>query len=522
MKKLNNNKEGNNTFNLGGKEMNNNLGGIKMEAKRNRRRNRKGNDNLGGKEMNRKYIGMQWYKVEDITKSRDIMYLVEGYVKEYLESFELELLSTSIQEINPSTSVVLQYKMWHVIGYTKENPEMGMQFLVYIKDDKLILELVKMVGAKRGYLNIERKVNSTSRLTTAKSIKSFLRNTCGFDDKDDINWFTTAILTVSDLDDVCEDKVVVSSNYGIIKRLYAYQGYCIVRNNWKNSLSYNESFVCKFSNDVPHEGARKVFIVLDSFIKWYQKAYYQDCTFDYIFVENTDMGDYRIELYIIEKDVRIEIITNKESDNFIDGDFRILNYNDDENKERKAFEESYKENKYGKKGALTTIKMSDVELVFMYNLDINYDIAKGILSSVIQDSHSEGEENINIICIYESSDGYQIKAINDKDKDDKKEYPYRYKKVDNKYTLMKEDWLTPLREEMNKLLYGDKDKDQEVSLNELQGKMEELIKDSENIINKIDELEKLKNDLQFTLESHRNKIFEIQDDIEKIKNKGGK
>lgn len=75
---------------------------------------------------------------------------------------------------------------------------------------------------------------------------------------------------------------------------------------------------------------------------------------------------------------------------------------------------------------------------------------------------------------------------------------------------------------MNKLLYGDKDKDQEVSLTNLKEKMNNLIKDSESIIEKIDELEKLKNDLQFTLESHRNKIFEIQDDIEKIKNKGGK
>lgn len=425
---------------------NKNLGGRKMRRNRKenalerleKRVNRNVNKNiLGGLKMNRKYIDMQWYKVEDIMKSRDIMYLVEGYVKEYIESFDLGLLSTSVQEINPSTSVVLQYKMWHVIGYTKENPEMGIQFLVYIRDDKLILELVKMVGAKRGSLNIERKVNSTSRLTTAKSIKSFLRNTCGFNDKDDINWFTTAIITVSDLDDVCEDKVVVSSNYGIIKRLYAMQDYCIVKNNWKNSLSYNETFVCKFSNDIPHHGARKVFTVLDSFIEWYQKTYYQDCTFNHIFVENTDMGDYRIELYIIEKDIRIEIITNKESDNFIDGDFRVLNDNDDENEERKEFDKVYKDNEYGQKGALTTIKLSDVELVFMYKLDINYDIAKGILSSVIEDSHSEGEENINVICIYKSSDGYQIKAINDKDKDDKKEYPYRYKKVDNKYTLIK-------------------------------------------------------------------------------------
>ena len=530
MKKLNkNNKEGNNTFNLGGKEMNNNLGGIKMEAKRNRRRNRKGNDNLGGKEIMKNHVDMQWYRINDLIEERNevpttdvITYLVEGDVRGYLKYFGLTLRNLRVQDINPKCKFS-EYRMWNIVGYCEEVRFLGVQFLVYTKNNKLVLELVKTVCAKRDSLDIERKINSHSRLTTAKSIKKFLRNTIKFIYKESIDNYTTAILTVSDLEDVCEDKVCVSSNYGIEKRLYTAQDYCIVRNIWKNSLSYNESFVCKFSNDVPHEGARKVFIVLDSFIKWYQKAYYQDCTFDYIFVENTDMGDYRIELYIIEKDVRIEIITNKESDNFIDGDFRILNDdNDDENKERKAFEESYKENKYGKKGALTTIKMSDVELVFMYNLDINYDIAKGILSSVIEDSHSEGEENINIICIYESSDGYQIKAINDKDKDDKKEYPYRYKKVDNKYTLMKEDWLTPLREEMNKLLYGDEDKDKEVPLNELQGKMEELIKDSESIIGKIDELEKLKNDLQFTLESHRNKIFEIQDDIEKIKNKGGK
>lgn len=466
MRKLNkNNKEGNNTFNLGGKEMNN---------------------NLGGKEIMKNYVDMQWYRMNDIIEERNevpstdvITYLVEGDVRGYLKYFGLTLRNLRVQDINPKCKFS-EYRMWNIVGYCEEVRFLGVQFLVYTKNNKLVLELVKTVCAKRDSLDIERKINSHSRLTTAKSIKKFLRNTIKFIYKESIDNYTTAILTVSDLEDVCEDKVCVSSNYGIEKRLYTAQDYCIVRNIWKNSLSYNESFVCKFSNDVPHEGARKVFIVLDSFIKWYQKAYYQDCTFDYIFVENTDMGDYRIELYIIEKDVRIEIITNKESDNFIDGDFRILNDNDDENKERKAFEESYKENKYGKKGALTTIKMSDVELVLMYNLDINYDIAKGILSSVIEDSHSEGEENINMICIYESSDGYRIKAINDKDKD------------------------------------------QEVSLNELQGKMEELIKDSENIINKIDELEKLKNDLQFTLESHRNKIFEIQDDIEKIKNKGGK
>lgn len=525
MKKLNkNNKEGNNTFNLGGKEMNNNLGGIKMEAKRNRRRNIKGNDNLGGLKMNRKYIDMQWYKVEDITKSRDIMYLVEGYVKEYLESFELELLSTSVQEINPSTSVVLQYKMWHVIGYTKENPEMGIQFLVYIKDDKLVLELVKMVGAKRGYLNIERKVNSTSRLIGAKSIKSFLRNTCDFDDKDDINWFTTAILTVSDLDDVCEDKVVVSSNYGIIKRLYAYQGYCIVRNNWKNSLSYNESFVCSYLNDVPHRGARKVFTVIDLFIKYYNDLFEKDCTLRDIFVENTDMGDYKIQFTIVEKNLKMEIITNKNSDLFYNGDVRFSDIEDDKEEdteeelfdtEKEAFDKAYKDNEYGQKGALTFIRIDNVDLVFVHNLAINYEIAKGILSSVIKDS-----QDVDTICIYQSSDGFTVKGVNNKD--NKKEYPYRYKKVDGVYVLIKEDWITASREEIRKLLNIDDNESKEVSLNELQGKMEELIKDSESIIGKIDELEKLKNDLQFILESHRNKIFEIQDDIEKIKNKGGK
>lgn len=499
-------------------------------------KNKEGNNNLGGRKMNRKYItmirkyvDMKEMTVDNIKSVRDVTYLVEEDVKEYLWNFGLELLSISAQEINPSTSVVLQYKMWHVIGYTKENAEMGVQFLVYFKDNKLALELVKVVGAKRGYLNAERKINSYSRLTTTKMIKSFLRNTCGFDDRDDINWFTTAIFTVSDLEDVCEDKVCVSSNYGIEKRLYAFQDYCIVRNIWKNSLSYNELFVCSFSNDIPHQGARKVFTVIDSFIKYYNELFEKDCTLRDIFVENTDMGDYKIQFTIVEKNTKMEIITNKNSDNFYDGDIRFYDIDDKEDKykeeddkeeelfesEKEAFEKVCKDNEYGQKGALNSIEIDGVDLVFMYNLAINYDIAKGILSSVVKDS-----QDIDTICIYESSDGFTVKAVNNKD--DKKEYPYRYKKVDGKFTLIKEDWLTPLKEEMNKLLYGDKDQDQEVSLDNLQEKMNDLIKDSESIISKIDELEKLKNDLQFTLESHRNKIFEIQDDIEKIKNKGGK
>mgnify|MGYP000576395145 CR=1 FL=1 len=459
--------------------------------------------------MNRKYIDMQWYAVENIMKSRDIMYLVEGYVKEYLESFRLGLLSTSVQEINPSTSVVLQYKMWNVIGYTKENPEMGIQFLVYIKDSRLVLELVKMVGAKRWESDIERKVNSTSRLTTAKSIKSFLRNSLKFDDKDDINWFTTAILTVSDLDDVCEDKVVVSSNYGIVKRLYAYQGYCIVRNNWKNSLSYNEVFVCSYLNDVPHKGARKVFTVLDSFLKYSNSVFHDDYHIRDIYVENTDEGDYSIRFTIIEKDVNVEIITSKDSNAFLNCNFRIIedkeeddkaevkskeykNDNLEEIKEKELFDKAYKDNEWGEKGALTMIKINNIDVIFVHDLDINYDIVKDIMTSILKDSHSDDKEDVDVICIYKASDGYDVKALNEKDKE--KKHLYRYKKVNGKYSLIKEDWITPFVKELHQLLNieDEDDKKEEVSLTSLEEKMNGLIKDSESIISKIDELEKLK------------------------------